>query len=195
MRREQDVWIIAAPRSTVVAMWDPEMYKQALDFAARVHGAQVVPGSGFPYVVHLAKVAAEVMCACSEERGIDATLAVVCALLHDTIEDANVTREQVAESFGARIADGVDALTKREAIPKSERMRDALDRIRAQPREIAMVKLADRITNLEPAPPHWTVEKRVAYRGEAELILETLTGTCLTLERRLKEKISQYAVG
>jgi (p)ppGpp synthase/HD superfamily hydrolase len=140
-------------------MWDQDSYKRALDFAAKAHGAQQVPGSGFPYVVHLAKVAAEVMRACDEER-LDGSLSVTCALLHDTIEDAGVTRAQIEEAFGPRVAAGVDALTKRDALSKEERMRDSLDRIRAQGREVAMVKLADRITNLEPPPPHWTLEKR-----------------------------------
>ena len=40
---------------------DPEVYKRAIDFAASAHGAQTIPGSGFPYVVHVAKVAMEVI--------------------------------------------------------------------------------------------------------------------------------------
>ena len=175
-------------------MWDADAYKRALDFAAKAHGKQEVPGSGFPYVVHLTKVAAEVMRACVEEPSADATLAVTCALLHDSIEDAGVTREQLVAGFGERVADGVDALTKRESVPKEGRMRDSLERIAKAPREIAMVKLADRITNLEPAPPHWSPEKRAAYRSEAEQILEALRGRCAGLEARLAQKISEYAV-
>ena len=71
-------------------------------------------------------------------------------------------------------------------------MRDSLERIAAQPREIAMVKLADRITNLEPAPPHWTSEKKRAYREEAKQILEALRGRCASLEARLAKKITEY---
>lgn len=171
-------------------MWDPDLYKRALDFAAAAHQDQKVPGSGFPYVVHLTKVAAEVMRACTAQH--DASLAVACALLHDSIEDAGVTKPQVEAAFGPKVADGVDALTKRESVPKEHRMRDSLDRIRAQPFEVAMVKLADRITNLEPAPPHWSAEKRAAYRAEASVILEALEGRCPPLEQRLAQKISEY---
>lgn len=174
-------------------MWNPDEYKRALDFAARAHGSQAVPGSGYPYVVHLAKVAAEVMLACARETEIDATLAVCCAILHDTMEDAGVTREQLCSSFGERVAAGVDALTKREALPKEDRMRESLARIALQPREVAIVKLADRITNLEPAPPHWTAAKRNAYREEALLILETLGAQCESLATRLAQKIAEYA--
>jgi (p)ppGpp synthase/HD superfamily hydrolase len=172
-------------------MWDQDAYKKALDFAARAHGAQQVPGSGFPYVVHVTKVAAEVMRACAEE-GIEGSLAVQCALLHDTVEDAGVTRAQLEETFGAAVAAGVDALTKRESVPKEQRMADSLTRIRQQPREVAMVKLADRITNLEPPPPKWTVEKRTAYLEEAKAILTVLSGSSAWLERRLAAKIADY---
>lgn len=173
-------------------MWDADAYKRALDFAARAHGKQTVPGSDLPYVVHLTKVAAEVMRACAEEPGVDATLAVTCALLHDSLEDAGITKEQLAATFGSRVADGVDALTKREAVPKVDRMRDSLARIAAQPREIAMVKLADRITNLEPAPSHWSPEKRLAYRDEAKQIFAALRGRCAWLDARLQAKIAEY---
>ncbi|MBK7860455.1 MAG: bifunctional (p)ppGpp synthetase/guanosine-3',5'-bis(diphosphate) 3'-pyrophosphohydrolase [Archangiaceae bacterium] len=175
-------------------MWDADAYKRALDFAARAHGAQQVPGSGFPYVVHLTKVAAEVMRACTHQPSADATLAVTCALLHDSMEDAGVTKAQLVQQFGAQVADGVDALTKRDAVPKPDRMRDSLTRIAAQPPEIAMVKLADRITNLEPAPPHWSAEKRSAYRAEAHEIARALAGRSAWLDERLQTKISEYAI-
>src|SRR5436190_1520846 len=77
-------------------MWDADTYKRALDFAARVHNAQKMQGSDLPYVVHLTKVAAEVMRACAEEPGADATLAVTCALLHDCVEDAGITKDELA---------------------------------------------------------------------------------------------------
>jgi (p)ppGpp synthase/HD superfamily hydrolase len=172
-------------------MWDPDTYKKALDFAAKAHGTQQVPGSGFPYVVHLTKVAMEVMRACSEER-IEGTLAVTCALLHDCIEDAGVTKDQVEQAFGPAVAAGVSALTKNESLGKQEAMRDSLERIKKQPPQIAMVKLADRITNLEPPPPKWTVEKRTAYLEEAKAILAALSGASPWLERRLAAKIAEY---
>ena len=48
---------------TLPMSFDQDRYKKALDFAARVHRDQFVPGSGAPYVVHLVKVAMEVMVA------------------------------------------------------------------------------------------------------------------------------------
>jgi hypothetical protein len=54
------------------------------------------------------------------------------------------------------------------------------------------VKLADRITNLEPPPPDWTLAKRQAYREEARQILEALRGCSPALEERLRAKIEAY---
>jgi (p)ppGpp synthase/HD superfamily hydrolase len=171
--------------------WNQDAFKRALDFAAASHGAQVVPGSGFPYVVHVTKVASEVLRA-AQEDAFDVDLAVACALLHDTVEDAGVTHAQLVAAFDVRVADGVLALTKNDSLPKAQRMPDSLARIGAAPREIAIVKLADRVTNLEPPPPKWTVEKRVAYWEEAKVIAEALRGKCEPLEERIKLKIAEY---
>lgn len=172
--------------------WDPDRYKKALDFAARAHGDQQVPGSGFPYVVHLAKVAMETSAACVDDPTLDADLAIACALLHDCVEDAGVTVPEIARTFGTPVAAGVAALTKDAQLPKQERMADSLARLRQQPREVQLVKLADRVTNLEPAPAHWSAEKRAAYRVEAQAILDALRAASPLLAARLAAKIAAY---
>jgi (p)ppGpp synthase/HD superfamily hydrolase len=185
----------SANPSTIPAMlWDQDLYKRALDFAAAAHGEQKVPGSGVPYVVHLTKVAAEVLWASQSDASdaFDVDLAMACALLHDTMEDAGVTRESLEREFGAAVADGVQALTKDERLPKSTRMDDSLRRIRLQPKAVWVVKLADRVTNLEPPPPGWSLEKRRAYLEEGARILATLRGASPALEARLDAKSRAY---
>lgn len=170
--------------------WNQDLFKRTLDFAASAHGAQQVPGSGFPYVVHLVKVATEVLHAADGTFDVD--FAVQCALLHDSMEDAEVAVERLRVEFGAEVAEGVRALTKDELVPKPERMADSLRRIRLQPREVWLVKLADRITNLEPAPPQWSEEKRLAYLAEAQVIHDALGEAHAGLAARMREKISLY---
>ena len=172
-------------------MFTPDRYVEALRFAATAHAAQKVPGSEFPYLVHVASVAAEVIAALAP--GVDADLAVACALLHDTVEDTPTTHADLVARFGAAVADGVQALSKSEAIPKPDRMADSLRRIAAQPREIAMVKLADRITNLAPPPAHWSRDKRIAYRAEAVAIADALGHTGTSLDVRIRARIEAYA--
>jgi (p)ppGpp synthase/HD superfamily hydrolase len=171
-----------------------ELYARALAFAARAHGEQKTP-TGLPYVVHVASVAMEVMAALRGEPGHDEDLAVTCALLHDVVEDTPTTLAHVETEFGERIAAGVAALTKDASLDKSAAMRDSLDRILREPPEIAMVKLADRTTNMAPPPGQWTASKIAAYRAEAELILVTLGAASSTLAARLRERIVRYPPG
>lgn len=173
-------------------MWNQDLFKRALDFAARAHGAQQVPGSGFPYVVHLVKVATEALQAALVEPGIDADLLAACALLHDTLEDSGVAAETLRAEFGDAVVDGVRALTKDEALPKERRMADSLERIRRQPREVWMVKLADRVANLEPPPAHWSLDKRREYLAETALIGQVLRGASPHLEARLDRCVAAY---
>jgi guanosine-3',5'-bis(diphosphate) 3'-pyrophosphohydrolase len=119
-------------------------------------------------------------------------LAVQVALLHDVLEDTQMPEDELIKCFGQQVASGVKALTKNEALPKEERMTDSLRRIKQQPKEVWAVKLADRITNLQPPPPHWTQEKIVQYRGEAQVIYEELKDGNAYLSARLKAEIKKY---
>lgn len=172
--------------------WLQESYLRAYRFAAAAHQGQRVPGTNFPYLMHFSFVAMEVMAALRAEPEHDGDLAVQCALLHDVIEDTPVTFEQVAQEFGAAVADGVRALSKDPALPKPEAMADSLRRIRQQPVEVWMVKLADRINNLQRPPEYWTAEKIYAYQTEAEKILQALGAASPFLAARLREKIDAY---
>lgn len=176
-------------------MYNPDLYQRALRIAAEAHAGQRVPGTDLPYLLHVAGVAGEVAAALlnSADKTLDGDLAIACALLHDTIEDAGLTFNELQDVFGEKIAKGVLALSKDPALPeKRSRMLDSLARIREQPREVAMVKLADRIVNLQPPPGHWSTAKRRAYREEAQLILASLQGANAYLEKRLEEKIHSY---
>jgi (p)ppGpp synthase/HD superfamily hydrolase len=168
-----------------------DTYLHALHFAARAHGEQKML-TGFPYVVHLSCVAMEVACALRKEQGHDEDLAIVCAVLHDVVEDTPTSLDQVAHAFGARVAAGVGALTKNAALAPELQMRDSLDRILQQPNEIAIVKLADRIANTAAPPPHWTSAQIAFYRKEAEEILDALGPASLFLGERLRRRITNY---
>jgi len=175
-------------------MWNQDKYLDTLIFAGKAHHKQKVPSSVMSYVVHFTNVAMEVANALvhSKDDSLDGTFAIQCALLHDTIEDTPVSYQDVLETFGKRVADGVFALTKNEALPKEERMLDSLKRIVDQGVEVRMVKMADRINNLQPPPTHWDDAKKIKYRKEARLILEILGGVNPYIEARVKQKIEDY---
>ena len=169
-----------------MVLWTPDTYTKAWNFAADAHRGQRVPGTERPYINHLGNVAMEVMRAIAATPTVQQPdLVVQCALLHDTIEDTAVTYEVVAVEFGPDVAAGVLALSKDLALPKSEQMADSLQRIQQQPGEVWMVKLADRISNLQ------TIQR---YKAEAEMILEALGEANEWLAVRLREKIIVYGV-
>ena len=174
-----------------------DLYQKAISFAAIAHKNQMVPGKQYSYVVHFSEVAMEVMLSQHDDgtgpaSDIDLGLALQCALLHDTLEDTETTYDQLKEAFGWAVADGVLALTKNKDLDKPLQMVDSLRRIVLQPKEIHMVKMADRITNLQEPPSHWTPEKIRSYQNEARLIYDYLKDCCEFLARRLEIKIEDY---
>lgn len=170
-----------------------DAYILAWLFAAEAHRGQTVPGTDLPYLVHIGAVAMEVLLAHAQEPLADPVLAVQCALLHDTVEDCGVDPAELERRFGSAVAAGVSALSKRKDLPKPAAMADSLARIQAQPKEIWGVKLADRITNLQPPPAHWSAAKRATYREEVRIILKELGAGHAALAERLAKKIESYA--
>ncbi len=177
--------------------WTQDAYLHAWDFACIAHRGQTYQGPSagivYDYINHPAAVAMEVIHALAAHPEYDGDLAVQCALLHDTLEDTAVTYTQLLTEFGQSVADGVKALTKDLRLPHETRMADSLQRICQQPKAIWLVKLADRINNLQYAPAHWPNAKIIAYRQEAQFILATLQTASPSLAQRLAQHIQAYA--
>lgn len=173
-------------------MWSPELYQRAVRFAAERHAGQTFPGTELPYLLHVVQVAGEIMRGLALEPMAAPDLAVVCALLHDTVEDTQTNADEVEALFGAGVAAGVVALSKDPRLPEEAQLADSLERIRACPREVWAVKLADRITNLQQPPPRWDAAKRRRYQDEARRIHAALAGGHAVLAARLAERIDAY---
>jgi (p)ppGpp synthase/HD superfamily hydrolase len=177
--------------------WSPDVFAKAWHFASLQHAGQTYAGPEegmtFDYLTHVGSVAAEIIWALQTTPDADGNLAVQCAILHDVIEDTGATYDLVSEAFGKAVADGVMALSKDPALStKAEQMADSLRRIRQQPREIWMVKMADRIANLDPPPHYWDDARIETYRQEAITIHDALHAANAALANRLQEKIGQY---
>jgi len=170
-----------------------DKYQEAIQFAGEKHKNQKVPGTDSNYLLHLSNVAMEVLLAYKEEQNFDLELAVQLALLHDTLEDTTTEFDELKAKFGKEVAEGVSALTKKKDLPtKAEQMEDSLTRINQLPKEVGIVKLADRITNLQEPPSYWPDEKRLSYCLEAERINRALENKNEFLNKRLESKISDY---
>jgi guanosine-3',5'-bis(diphosphate) 3'-pyrophosphohydrolase len=126
---------------------DEAMLNRAYVYAMKAHGNQK-RASGAPYFSHPLEVAAIL----AEMRLDDATIAT--ALLHDTIEDTDVTRSEIDTLFGAEIGTLVDGLTKIKKLDlvtkkaeQAENFRKLLLAISSDIR-VLLVKLADRLHNM-----------------------------------------------
>ena len=144
------------------------------------------------YINHIGSVTFEIIAAVNRTEDMNAGLAIRCAVLHDSIEDTEMSYEKVKELFGQEVADGVMALTKNKDSGTGDKMRDSLHRIKQQPKEVWAVKLADRICNLYAPPFYWKQEKKQAYMEEALLIHEELKDGNAYLAERLTAKIERY---
>ena len=127
-----------------------EKIRRAYRFAAQAHQDQL-RRSGEPYIMHPVAVACII-----NQMGLDAE-SVMAGLLHDTVEDTPVTREDIAREFGAPVAmlvDGVTKLTKMEHTSYSTKEEQQMEDLRkmfiamAKDIRVIMIKLADRLHNM-----------------------------------------------
>lgn len=175
-------------------MFNPDLYHKTLCFAAKAHLKQHMPGQELPYLLHITQVCGEVIHALTlSSENLNTDLAIQAALLHDTIEDTEVTFKDIEVEFGPTVAKGVLALTKDENLPKPDQMPDSIKRILKESAEIRIVKMADRIVNLQEPPYFWKPEKRKKYQAEAGKILEALQGVHPFIEARLEARIENYS--
>lgn len=104
--------------------------------------------SGEPYILHPIAVAQITV----EEMGLD-KVAIIAALLHDTVEDTGVTVEDIRQEFGGHVAKIVEGLTKIESVyrpgasQQAENFRKMLLTLSEDVRVI-LVKIADRLHNM-----------------------------------------------
>jgi (p)ppGpp synthase/HD superfamily hydrolase len=142
--------------------------------------------------MHISFVSMEIMACLDVEKVHNGDFAVQTALLHDVLEDTQVTYLELAQVFGKKVAEAVLALTKNDSLTKEAQMLDSLERIKSQPNEVWIVKMADRIANLGPPPHYWNGNKISRYREEAIQIYNTLHTASDYLSKRLMEKIDAY---
>jgi GTP diphosphokinase / guanosine-3',5'-bis(diphosphate) 3'-diphosphatase len=126
---------------------DKELLRTAFEMAAEAHKT-MRRKSGEPYILHPLAVAQ----ICVDEIGLGVR-STICALLHDTVEDTDVTLEDVQREFGTEIAKIVDGLTKISTVmdtnttQQAENFKKILVTLTDDPRVI-LIKLADRLHNM-----------------------------------------------
>jgi (p)ppGpp synthase/HD superfamily hydrolase len=120
---------------------------QAIDFALAMHGDQRRP-TGAPYIEHLL----EALEALVAGAGVTDPDVLIAAVLHDVVEDTPCGNDEVAERFGPRAAELVGWVTIPEAGPGDDKLAVKLasfGRLAGGPRDAILVKLADRLSNVQ----------------------------------------------
>lgn len=123
--------------------------ERAMRFAAAAHLAHRRKGTDIPYLTHLASVALILT-----RAGFDDDELLAAALLHDAVQDTDVSRETIAAEFSPRVAEPVAAVTevKRDeegaALPWRQRTEEHLARLKHASFEAKAVALADKLHNL-----------------------------------------------
>ncbi len=126
---------------------DKVLLRRAFEISAEAHKT-MRRKSGEPYILHPLAVAK----ICVEEIGLGIR-STICALLHDTVEDTDVTLSDIEREFGAEIARIVDGLTKISTVmdtnttQQAENFKKILLTLTDDPRVI-LIKLADRLHNM-----------------------------------------------
>ena len=143
---------------------------RAILFAAEVHKGQRRKGAGrLPYIVHPIHVLEKLV-----DAGVDDEDVLVAAVLHDTVEDSESpehTMVKIADDFGERVLDIVVELSFMPGLPHGAARKEAKTKYLAgfkdKSIESRVVKLADRIDNLESQPTD-----PVAYAMDAKVLLD-----------------------
>src|SRR5688572_24570203 len=143
---------------------DKELLRLAFEMAADAHKT-MRRKSGEPYILHPLAVAR----ICVEEIGLGVR-STICCLLHDTVEDTDVTLEDIEKAFGSEIARIVDGLTKISnvidvsASQQAENFKKILLTLTDDPRVI-LIKLSDRLHNMRTLD-HMKREKQLKISSE-----------------------------
>ncbi|MCR5574019.1 MAG: HD domain-containing protein [Bacteroidaceae bacterium] len=127
---------------------DTDLLDRAIMFAVRAHAGTERRGKGFPYIVHPME-AMEIVATMTSDQEL-----LAAAALHDTVEDTDITVEQIRAEFGDRIASLVasESDTFEQGVSEEDswhaRKQAAIDRLSSAPHDAKIVALGDKLSNM-----------------------------------------------
>ena len=137
-----------------------------------------------PYINHPIAVAHHL----ATVAGVSDSATLIAAVLHDTIEDTETTREELDATFGAEIRQLVEEVTDDKELDKEVRKQRQIDHAPKLSPRAKLIKLADLSCNLtdilNDPPASWSKERRGDYLVWTERVIEGCRGT--------NEKLEQY---
>ena len=164
---------------------------EAINFAAKKHSTQKRKGADEqPYINH----PLEVLNLLINVGKIEDYNVLIAAVLHDTIEDTETTKEEITELFGADVCEMVLEVTDDKSLPKAERKQKQIEHAPHLSRGARYIKLGDKISNIrdvsENPPDGWSDERRLEYVEWGEKVIGGLRGVNENLENYFDELVA-----
>lgn len=133
---------------------DTQIVDRALRLAVEGHEGTVRKGTNVPYIVHPME-AMIIVSTMTDDQEL-----MAAALLHDAVEDTGITLDDIHRELGPRVAALVDSETDREVEGLSHveswqhRKQAAVDRLASASRDVQMVALGDKLSNMRAMARH-----------------------------------------
>ena len=116
--------------------------EEAIELAAQAHNGQFRKGTNTPYITHPYAVGLMLMDAgCSEA-------VIIAGILHDTVEDTDLTLDCIRKNFGESVADIVDGCSENKSLKWRERKTERIEALKIARTEVCLVTCADKLHNL-----------------------------------------------
>lgn len=166
----------------------------ALAFAAARHRDQRRKDvAASPYINHPIAVASALW----HEGDVRDPVALVAAILHDTVEDTGTTAAELEAAFGAVVAATVLEVTDDKALPKDRRKQLQIEHAPHLSPAAKLVKLADKLCNLRDIIDHppavWPAERCAAYVSWTAAVVAGLRGVNASLEAAFDAEQARWA--
>jgi len=165
---------------------------QAISFAAKKHKTQKRKGAdGEPYINH----PLEVLNLLTNIGDVEDFDILIAAVLHDTIEDTQTTKEEITELFSENVCEMVLELTDDKSLPKAERKQLQIEHAPHLSAGAKQIKLCDKISNIrdvtENPPQGWSKERQIEYVEWGEKVISGLRGANENLESCFDELVGR----
>lgn len=165
---------------------------EAASFAAQRHTGHNRKGSNSePYINHPLEVANLL----ANVGGVDDIDVLIAAILHDTVEDVGVTKEDIVKRFGERVAGLVLEVTDDKSLPKAERKQRQVEHAPHLSTGAKLIKLGDKISNITDVtnnpPADWSLDRRREYIDWGVSVVAGLRGANEGLEAKFDELVGK----
>ena len=174
-------------------LWNCKEIYKAVFYATKAFGKKYpsYDENKKSYTAHFTSVALNSINYTANEK-LNHEFMLVVAILHDVLEDTDITYQDLINDFNIDIADAVKTLSRDERLPFNEQIPDCLNRIKNQPKEVAIVKMADRLYNIRERYNGWTKEHQDMYKKEAQLVCDELGYASINMKKALQLAIDEY---